>query len=434
MYPINCSMKFRKLLFKSYILLALILPCIKTPGYGADKKLEYVDKVYEENIKTPILFKADDPNATPLYPAAIPFFQPIPLVLKFDEIYTDDADYYRARIIHCDFNWTPTHLSELQYLFEYNEFPVDEFEFSIATKVPYTHFTFTLPKVKLPGNYLLVIYREPDEKDIIITRRFIVFDQRVKILGDVGLSSGVIQRKLNQQIEFTLDYTSFPVSNPYLDVKVVVKQNQRWDNAIVDLKPTMIKEDIHQIEYRHFNFENNFQAGNEFRFFDIRSTHFGGRNVEKTNISDTQINAYLYVDKSRGVEAYSLIRDLNGGFIIENSEGTNNLIESDYINVHFFLELKEKMHEDIFIAGKLTDWSYGTKNKMEFIPVSGLYKGNLFLKQGLYDFIYYMPDHPETPFLLEGNHFETRNQYEIIVYYKDPAMSTDLIIGYTQFE
>jgi hypothetical protein len=156
--------------------------------------------------------------------------------------------------------------------------------------------------------------------------------------------------------------------------------------------------------------------------------------VEKTNISDTQINAYLYVDKSRGVEAYSLIRDLNGGFIIENSEGTNNLIESDYINVHFFLELKEKMHEDIFIAGKLTDWSYGTKNKMEFIPVSGLYKGNLFLKQGLYDFIYYMPDHPETPFLLEGNHFETRNQYEIIVYYKDPAMSTDLIIGYTQFE
>jgi hypothetical protein len=92
------------------------------------------------------------------------------------------------------------------------------------------------------------------------------------------------------------------------------------------------------------------------------------------------------------------------------------------------------VHEDIFIAGKLTDWSYGTKNKMEFIPVSGLYKGNLFLKQGLYDFIYYMPDHPETPFLLEGNHFETRNQYEIIVYYKDPAMSTDLIIGYTQFE
>lgn len=399
-----------------------------------DKTLYYIDKVYEENIKTPIIFRADDPNATPLYPAAIPLYQPIPLVLKFDEIYTDDADYYKARIIHCDFNWAPTHLSDLQYLFEYNEFSIDEFEFSVATKVPYTHFTFTLPKVKLPGNYLLVVYREPDEKDIIITRRFIVFDQRVKILGDIGLSSGVIQRKLNQQIEFTLDYTSFPVSNPYLDVKVVVKQNHRWDNAIVDLKPTMVKEDIHQIDYRHFNFENNFQAGNEFRFFDIRSTHFGGRNIEKTSISDTQVNAFLYIDKSRGAEAYSLVNDLNGGFLIGNSEGTNNFLESDYINVHFFLELKEKVNEDIFIAGKLTDWDFSKKNKMDYIEVSGLYKGNLLLKQGLYDFIYYIPQNLDNPYQIEGNHFETRNEYEIIVYYNDPAMSTDIIIGYAKFE
>jgi hypothetical protein len=427
-------MKFHKLSFISYLLLVLILQRYQTSAHSEVKTLEYVDKVYEENIKTPILFRADDPNATPLNPAAIPIFQAIPLVLKFDEVYTDDADYYKARIIHCDFNWAPTHLSDLQYLFEYNEFSIDEFEFSVATKVPYTHFTFTLPKVKLPGNYLLVIYREPDEKDIILTRRFIVFDQRIKILGDIGLSSGVIQRKLNQQIEFTLDYTSFPVSNPYLDVRVVIKQNQRWDNPIVDLKPTMVKEDIHQIEYRHFNFDNNFQAGNEFRFFDIRSTHFGGRNVEKTNISETQVNAFLYIDKSRGVEAYSLINDLNGGFLIENSEGTNNFIESDYINVHFFLELKEKLNEDIFIAGKLTDWDFSKKNKMEYLEVSALYKGNLLLKQGLYDFIYYIPQNPDNPYQIEGSHFETRNEYEIIVYYNDAAMSTDIIIGYTKFE
>ena len=252
-------MNFNKLLFKSYVIIILI--CLVGHAYATNpqKSIEFIDKVYEENIKTPILFRADDPKATPLNPAAIPLTQPIPLVLKFDEINTDDADYYRAKIIHCDYNWTPSQLSDLQFLYEYNEFPIDEFEFSVATKVPYTHFTFPLPKVKLPGNYLLVVYREPDEKDIIITKRFIVFDQRVKIMGDVGMSTGVVQRRLNQQIEFILDYTSFPIANPYLDLKVVVKQNHRWDNAIYDLRPTMIKEDIHQIEYRHFNFENNFQ-------------------------------------------------------------------------------------------------------------------------------------------------------------------------------
>ena len=242
-------MNFRILLFKSYFIIILISLVGHAYATAHQKTIEFIDKVYEENIKTPILFRADDPKATPLNPAAIPIIQPIPLVLKFDEINTDEADYYRAKIIHCDYSWAPSQVSDLQFLYEYNEFSIDQFDFSIATKVPYTHFTFTLPKVKLPGNYLLVIYREPDEKDIIITKRFIVFDQR-----------GVVQRRLNQQIQFILDYTSFPISNPYLDVKVVVKQNQRWDNAIYDLKPTMIKEDINQIEYRHFNFENNFKA------------------------------------------------------------------------------------------------------------------------------------------------------------------------------
>jgi len=282
-------MNFSKLLYKSYALFILIY--LFSPSYASKtgKELEFINKVYEENIKTPILFRADDIKATPLNPAAIPLTQPIPLVLKFDEIYTDEADYYQAKIIHCDFDWRQSQISDLQYLFEYNEFNIDDFEFSVATKVPYTHFTFTLPKVKLPGNYLLVVYREPDERDIILTQRFIVFDQRVKILADVGLSTGVTQRRYNQQIEFVLDYTSFPISNPYLDVKVMVKQNHRWDNAIYDLKPTMVKEDIHQMEYRHFNFDNNFKAGNEFRFFDIRSTHFGGRNVEKQRLKRPRI-------------------------------------------------------------------------------------------------------------------------------------------------
>jgi hypothetical protein len=426
-------MKFRKLLFKSYGIFLIICFSLYSHANGDTKKLEYIDKVYEANIKTPILYLADDAKFTPLQPAAIPIFQQIPLRLKFDEIYTDEADYYRAKLIHCNADWTPSQLSDLQFLHEYNEFNVEEFEFSIATKVPYTHFTFTVPHVKLPGNYLLVIYREADEMDIIISKRFMVFDPRIRIVGNVGLSTGVSQRRNNQQIELSIDYTSFPIPNPYLDIKVMIKQNHRWDNAIYDLRPTMVKEDIKQIEYRHFNLENNFRAGNEFRFFDIRSVNFGGRNVEKMTSSPTRVDAYLYFDKSRGTEPYSLYRDLNGGFVIENSEGRDNMLESDYISVHFFLDLKEKIHEEIFIAGKLTDWAFDQKNSMKYIETSGLYMGNILLKQGLYDFIYYIPRHDENPYRIEGNHFETNNEYEVIVYYRDPSMNTDFIIGYQKF-
>jgi hypothetical protein len=426
-------MNFLKLLINSYLTaLIFILTLASVFASAASKKLEFADKVYEKNIKTVILFQADDKKATPLQPAAIPIFQQIPLMLKFDEIFTDAADYYHARVIHCKLNWTKSNLSELQYLNEYNEFSIDEFDFSIATKVPYTHFTFQLPRVKIPGNYLLVVYRDGNKEDIVISRRFIVYDRQVQVIGQTGMSSGVTQRRVNQQIDFAIDYSKIQIPNPYLDIKVVVRQNHRWDNAIYDLRPTLIKEDISQLEYRQFNFENNFKAGNEFRFFDIRSTHYGGQNVEKTNISETQVDAYLYFDKSRNTDPYAFINDLNGGYVIENSEGNNDFIESDYINVHFFLNLNEQINEDIYIAGKLTDWNFHDSNKMVYNKVSGIYMCNQLLKQGLYDFIYYMPGNNENPTFLEGNHFETNNEYEIIVYYKDQMLNTEVIIGYLQ--
>lgn len=428
-------MNFYKLLLisNSFILIFAIFH-VSSAAERNTKNLKNIDKIYDDNIKTAILFRGDEIYTNPLYPATIPIFQKIPLILIFDEIYTEDADYYQAKIIHCDMNWQHSKLPELQYLYEYNEFNIDDFEFSIATKIPYTHFTFPVPKVKLPGNYLLVIYHENNKDDIIISKRFTVYDQKVKIIGNVGLSSGVVQRKLNQQIEFTIDYAKFPISNPYLDIHVVLKQNTRWDNAIYDLKPTAIKEDIYQLEYRHFNFENNFKAGNEFRFFDIRSIHYGGRNVEKTTISETQIEAYLYFNKSHATEPYTYIVDMNGGFVIENSEGRDNFLESDYINVHFALDLKENINDDIYLGGKFTDWRFEESTKMKYIEVSGIYICNLLLKQGLYDFSYYMPNNQENPTLLEGNHFQTRNEYEIIVYYKDQMLNTDIIIGYMKLD
>lgn len=424
-------MNFHKLTLFSYIFIAIVSICHSTVAKNtSSKKLEYIDKIYEDHIKSAYLFQGDEIQSSPLYPAAIPIAQAVPLILKFDELFTDNADYYKARIIHCNMLWNPSNLSEMQYLFDYNEFSIDEFEFSIATKVPYTHFTFPIPRVKLPGNYLLVIYRDADKNDIVLSKRFIVYDQKVNILGKVGLSTGVVQKKMNQQIQFEVDYSSFAIPNPYLDVHVVLKQNQRWDNAIYNLTPTSIKEEISRIEYHHFNFENNFKAGNEFRFFDIRSIHYGGRNVERTTTSDTQIDAYLYFDKSRETDPYTLTKDFNGGYIIENSEGRNNELEADYINVHFFLDLKTKINKDIFIGGKLTDWGFDQANKMSYIDVSGLYMGSLLLKQGLYDFGYFIPENLENPNILEGNHFETKNEYEIIIYFNDRLLNADIIIGY----
>ncbi len=420
--------------YRLLVTLPLFLLCLAGNSNAAEpqeKVLEYIDKIYEKNIKTAILFDGSLPIGNSPGTAAISIIQQRPLVLKFDEINTDNADYYKARIIHCDFEWSNSNLTDQQFLYEYNEFPIETYEFSIGTKVHYTHFTFPLPRVRLPGNYLLVVYRDIDPNDIIITKRFMVYDQRVKIQGE-PMSTGIAIRRTNQQITFTIDYKGVPVSNPYLDIRVAVRQNHRWDNAIMGLAPTMVRDDLREMEFKHLNFDNSFIAGNEFRFFDLRSIHYGGRNVDHIEIGKTQIDAFLYLDKSRGTEPYTITKDLNGGYFIENSESGNDLVESDYLNTLFFLDLKGKTNDDIYIAGKLTDWTFRESNKMKYVESTGLYMGNLLLKQGLYDFIYFLPEKKENPYLLEGSHFETINEYEILVYFHDPLLNTDVLVGYVQ--
>jgi hypothetical protein len=285
----------------------------------------------------------------------------------------------------------------------------------------------------MPGNYLLVVYDADHKDDIIITRRFIVYDQQIRIEGDIALPGGVRERLVNQQIDFTIDYKLFPVSNPLLDFKVVIRQNNRWDNAVYDIKPTMIRDDLKQLVYRSINFENNFKGGNEFRVFSIKSRQFAGKNIDKMEISRTQVDVYLFVDKPRNTEPYSIEPDRNGEYFIETTDGSDPMTESDYFNVHFLLKAPEMYKNDIYIAGKLTDWMYNSSNKMEYLPASGLYNCNLLLKQGIYDYIYYMPDNTSDPYQIEGSHFSTRNSYDIIIYYFDYKINADVVVGYAQF-
>jgi hypothetical protein len=286
--------------------------------------------------------------------------------------------------------------------------------------------------VRLPGNYLLVVYRDYNENDLILTKRFMVVDHKIPIKSDLSLSTGVVERQENHQINFTLDYSDLDVPNPYLDIKVVIRQNQRWDNLIYDLRPSMVREDIYQLMYRHFNLENNFKAGNEFRFFDLRSIRYSGQNIEKIIRNDLGSDAFLYFDRSRATAPYSHLKDMNGAYYIENRESAETHLEADYSRVHFFLELEQPLTEPIYLAGKLTNWQYTEKNKMRYIEHEGVYTCALTLKQGYYDYCYQVPSHNTDPNILEGNFFQTKNEYEIIVYFRHPMLNTDVIIGYSR--
>ncbi len=391
--------------------------------------LELNNRSYDDNIRLVRLFPNSGKPEDTMQPPIVHISQIAPITLKFDEILTD-FQQYNAYIVHCNFNWEKSALTDMEFLSEYNSFPINAYQYSQSTIVPYTQYTLELPKVKTSGNYVVVVYRGTNRSDVVLSRRFMVFEGATDIQMEVRISSNVAEREQNHQVEFSVNYNGITSTNPYTDFKVLVRQNRRWDNAIVDLKPTLVREDQNYLEYRNFTMQNNFKSTREFRFFDIRSLSYNGRNVGKIEKNEREIRALLQKDVSRFNEPYSRMQDLDGNFFIGSTEPNTSDMQTDYVKVVFFLEAEKAEKGDVYVLGSFNDWQKNDQNKLTYDELSGMYNVSVLLKQGFYNYIYVVKGDGVDPYLYEGYNFQAENEYEVLVYYKSPGSFVDRLVGY----
>lgn len=420
-----------RFLYISMLLVLLVAAC--TPiaqstvnSDGNPKTLQLIDRAYEPQIKTIQLYAAGNT----LNPAVTGLGQ-ANLILEFDDMRNQNDSYY-ARVIHCNHDWTPSSLQDLDYMTVYNEFPITNYEFSVDTHIPYIHYTFTLPVVKLPGNYVLAVYRGSNKDDLILTKRFMVFNTQVSFTQNGNLIGPGRIADLNQQINFTVNYKNLNILNPLTDVHVNIRQNQRWDNMASNVKPSFVREIEKEIEYRFFDDALMFKGGNEFRFFDLRSLNYPGRNVGYMDKKVKPFKAYIQKDKSREDEAYAQYNDLNGGFTLDNYD-YRDMAYANYVDVNFTLSTPP-VKGDVYVAGAFNYWNLNQENKMRYDTAQNSYVADILLKQGWYDYQYVVKGAGTNPYHFEGSHFETENQYEIFVYYRPFQPQADLLIGYLRLE
>lgn len=385
-----------------------------------------MDFAYEPQIKTIEL----SPDNSPLGPAVTPLGH-WNLLLRFDDL-RPERDTYYAKIVHCNHDWTKSDLPDLDYMSTYNEFPINNAEYSVDTHIPYIHYWFPLPPVRLPGNYVLVVYRGTDPEDIILTRRFMVFESMVSFTKDGNLIGPGSIANMNQQLNFTVNYDKLTILNPLIDVHVNIRQNQRWDNMAANVNPSFVREIEKQLEYRFFDESKMFRGGNEFRFFDLRSLNNPGRNVAYVAKTGKPYEVYIAKDKGRGDESYSQYSDLDGGFTIDNFD-YRDLAFTNYADVIFSLE-SPPVNGDVYVTGAFNYWNLNQENQMQYDSAQGLYTRKILLKQGWYDYQYLVKSAKVPPTYFEGSHFETENYYEIFVYNRPFQPRADLLIGYVKLE
>ena len=114
---------------------------------------------------------------------------------------------------------------------------------------------------------------------------------------------------------------------------------------IDNLKPRFIKEGQLIYDYEDIN---NFNGNNEFRYFDIKSLRFLSDRIDKINYLNLN-HVYLFEDKKRSFDLYSILPDLNGNFIIKKQEGWDSSLEADYTFVYFTLNCEKTNLGDIYL-------------------------------------------------------------------------------------
>lgn len=407
-------------------IICLFIVLISHFVYG-QKQLQFYDKSYEEEIRTVMLYPSFAGSRNNLRPAVAPI-QNQNLILEFDDLQGERSNYY-VKLIHCNHDWSKSLLMDLDFLADYNEFPITEYDLSSNLSFPYVHYSFQVPPVKLPGNYLLIVYRESDQSDILLSRRFMIYTNQASIFQDNQLQGAGTLRGTNQQLNFMVNYSRLDVINPMETIHAVIRQNLRWDNARFNVNPSFIREDKRELEYRFFDQDNHFMAGNEFRFVDFRSLNAPGQNTGRLDRSKRPFHISVQTDKSREHQLYAQYPDLNGNFVIENLDNPYAATSGDYVFVTFTLAAPP-VSGQLYILGAMNNWSRSSESRMIYRKDQNIHETTLLLKQGLYNYQYWVESNKTNAYQIDGSHFETENVYEIFIYHRPFKPNADLLVGY----
>jgi Domain of unknown function (DUF5103) len=393
------------------------------------------DKVYRPNIRTVKLY----PTGNQLGYPAINLNKGDQLEIHFDDMDADVKNYFYTFQL-CNADWSNAPVSQFNYLKGFTQVRFNNYRMSSVALTRYTHYQSVIPErgttPTMSGNYLLKVFLDGDTSKVAFTRRFLVVDSKVNIGAQVQQTFNPQVVRTHHKIQLTINTASLNVTLPNQQVKVVILQNNRWDNSLKNILPTFLRQNSLE-----FNAENDciMPAGKEWRWLDLRSLRFQSDRILKADYGKTATEIFMQPDLVRNSTRFIPYQDLNGLFAVDNTDGVNPFWQSDYARVNFsFFPPNNTVYadKDVYVFGELTNYSLADSMKMRFNTERGCYETSLYLKQGFYSYNYATTNRrdklPVVSFdHTEGNYWETENNYTILVYYRTLGGRNDELVGYS---
>ena len=358
--------------------------------------------------------------------------------IRFDfDLLTDDIQWLNYRLIHCNYDGSPSNLSELDYIDGFNDIQIDQYEPSFNTFTPYYHYSFTIPNYDIrptaSGRYRVEIFNNENPDKVIAHSYFTVNEAILNIVGEVSTNTDIDFNESHQQVNIKLLTKDIAINNPADELKVVVTQNNRQDNQAIVSQPSSFNSN--EIEYTHIR-PLIFEAGNNYRRFEITDHQYAGLGVDIIRFYNNVYHCILFPSEIRRYQPYTYDQDQDGRYFINALRTENSNLEADYMVVHFSIPIDYPFIEgDIHLQGDFLTDNLGEDSEMIYNFETKQYEKSLLLKQGLYNYLYLMVKHNQTKghtLEIEGDKYQTPNEYLIEVFYRRPGERYDRLIGSQQ--
>lgn len=351
--------------------------------------------------------------------------------LEFDAINADEEDFY-YKIEHFNFNWTPSVLSQAEYLNGYDEQRIRNYENSFNTYQIYSHYKLSIPNqrtrgLKKSGNYIITIYNDND--DAVFSRKFMVYQELASVGVALKRTRDVSNIEYKQAVDITVSSPNLQLINPNKSVKIRLIKNNNLKTSKTLTKPTFTVGS--KLVYQ-FDKENSFFAGNEFLYFENKDLRAANTGVQSIELNDLY-NSFLFLDINRSKRPYTYNPDVNGMFVPNMVDSNSPNTEADYAWVHFSLKLDNlPKTKSIYVVGNFNNYEISDNYKMSYYKESAIYTKPILLKQGFYnyDYVVYDSNNNQDHGLISGNFYQTENTYRTLVYYRPLGSRYDKIIAY----
>lgn len=346
------------------------------------------------------------------------------LNIAFDDL-SADTHQYVCKLQRCEPDWSPSSLFESDWLDGNNDMPIADYQHSINTTVAYTHYAFSLPndwcRIKISGNYRLLITEEHADSDTPVAEvRFMVIEPQVNISLQCTANTDIDINGNHQQLTVDIDHRQLRITDSERQLYTIVMQN--WQHHRINVRPTY--QTPTTARWQHTP-EYIFLAGNEYRKYEMLSTSHATMGIERMEWDGHAFQAYPFIDHAR--LNYLTDEGAKGFALIRNSNQEGSATTCDYVWVNY--RLYAPYEGERYVFGLWADQA-PQAYLMHYNEATSSYEASILQKQGYYSYLYRdaTGHHAST----EGNFFPTRNNYEMLVYYRPIGGRSWLLVGFAE--